>query len=279
MDLNQELKQMNEKHLRTFLLETVEYISESSRGRISLSQQDKESIVNIATMCVNFDIVNPIKINKKIESQATDEKNRLLLYTASWLNKLAMQKCNSFLLRQAPKLNDRDIVRDPALSLVLENYYKENNISITGLEISKILDSHDLLMSIENIQGYLLEAYIASVICVPPFNLIWLEGEVVKAADFALYYNNSLILIQIKNKYNTENSSSSKIREGAPVEIKKWYRLGKKKVNGINEPIYMWENLNSAIESLTTKNPELSEKKYREFLKQVVKKNPKIINI
>jgi LL-H family phage holin len=38
--------------------------------------------------------------------------------------------------------------------------------------------------------------------------------------------------LQIKNKLNTENSSSSNIREG--TNIKKWYRLNTKIKDGIN---------------------------------------------
>ena len=80
-------------------------------------------------------------------------------------------------------------------------------------------------MSIENIQGHLLEEYIARNICVPPFNFIWLDGEIVKAADFALYLpspdaetEDTLYLLQIKNKYNTENSSSVTVRIGTSVK-------------------------------------------------------------
>src|SRR6059058_3167229 len=53
---------------------------------------------------------------------------------------------------------------------------------------------------------------------------IWCSGTSVKAVDFIHYdeKNNEWNLLQVKNRDNTENSSSSKIRDN--TTIKKWFR-------------------------------------------------------
>ena len=94
-------------------------------------------------------------------------------------------------------------------------------------------------MSAENLVGALLERYIAQVL--EPHGWIWCAGDFIRAIDF-IKYNKSKGLweaVQVKNRDNTENCSSSAIRHGTTIE--KWFRTyskpSKKRATNTN-----WEN-------------------------------------
>lgn len=135
--------------------------------------------------------------------------------------------------------------------------------------------NHNLFMSAENIQGGLLEEYISKEI--RKYGWIWCAGSTMHAVDFCTI--NGSYLLQIKNKNNTENSSSSAIRNG--TQINKWYRLGSQKVNGEVKPKYMWDDLNKIINGHNITNYgqpcNMSEDTYQEFIRQISKNNKNII--
>lgn len=134
---------------------------------------------------------------------------------------------------------------------------------------------HNLFMSAENIQGGLLEEYINNN--VREFGWIWCAGNILRAVDFVA--QDGSMLVQIKNKSNSENSSSSAIRTN--TTIKKWYRLGTKSERGEKKPVYKWDDLNSIINAHKGDNPKncaMSEADYVEFLKAVSSANKNIIN-
>lgn len=135
---------------------------------------------------------------------------------------------------------------------------------------------HNLFMSAENIQGNLLEEYISKSVL--RYGWIWCMGNVLRAVDFCS--GDGSVLLQVKNKSNTENSSSSAIREG--TSIKKWYRLGTQTKNGEKLPVYKWKELNEIINSHVVTKPEkpccMTEESYQEFLAEVAIKNPGIIS-
>ncbi len=137
--------------------------------------------------------------------------------------------------------------------------------------------NHNLFMSAENVQGNLLEEYIASKVL--DYGFLWCEGNVLKAVDFC--NTDGSLLLQVKNKSNTENSSSSNIREG--TQIKKWYRLGTKTRAGIKYPDFKWQNLNRLIGSNRTSGlalpaPNMSENDYEDFLRSAASTNPDLIS-
>lgn len=84
-------------------------------------------------------------------------------------------------------------------------------------EISKL---HRLSMAAENLIGILLERYLAE--CLEKKGWIWACGEALRAVDFFLP-GDPPVLLQVKNRSNSENSSSAAIRLG--TDIKKWYRI------------------------------------------------------
>jgi hypothetical protein len=135
---------------------------------------------------------------------------------------------------------------------------------------------HNLFMSAENIQGNLLEEYIS--ISIRPYGWVWCNGNVLHAIDFCS--EDGAVLLQIKNKSNTENSSSSAIRIG--TDIKKWYRLGTRTQNGEKLPVYKWDSLNQIINGHITTgiapSCHMTEESYQKFLRHITTQNTNIIS-
>lgn len=112
------------------------------------------------------------------------------------------------------KLNLRVVgtIADPAVDVILEAF--------TELEdLPAVSENHRISMAAENLLGELLERYIANRL--EPRGWIWCAGNTVRSVDFL--YPNLSIALQIKNRDNSENSSSSAIREG--TNIQKWFRI------------------------------------------------------
>lgn len=135
---------------------------------------------------------------------------------------------------------------------------------------------HNLFMSAENIQGNLLEEYIAGK--VRRYGFIWCAGNVLRATDFC--NSDGSFLLQVKNKSNTENSSSSTIRDGTSIE--KWYRLGSRRRNGQLVPDFKWDRLNDLISIHRSQGFELprcrmSEDDYELFLSKIASQNTNLI--
>lgn len=124
--------------------------------------------------------------------------------------------------------------------------------------------AHRVEMAVENVNGAILEEYIHEKLLPYGWSNCW--GETIKAADF--YNKNSNSLIQIKNKSNTENSSSNKIRLGRDeIPINVWVRM-----NANTGKVY-WNELNSII----GKDFLLSEVDFQNFAIKLVEKNPDLI--
>lgn len=105
-------------------------------------------------------------------------------------------------------------VADPIIDTIIKGRLSH----LSDEDILKIRYAHRLSMSAENILGLLLEEYLSNELLEFDWHCAW--GETVASVDFV---NRDGSLLQIKNRSNTENSSSSKIREG--TSIKKWYRV------------------------------------------------------
>ncbi|WP_286192764.1 SinI family restriction endonuclease [Escherichia ruysiae] len=145
-------------------------------------------------------------------------------------------------------------VPDEVVSIVLNISF---NIQPENLE--RIKEEHRLSMAAENIVGDLLERYLAEKL--EPSGWIWCSGTSVKAVDFIHYdeKNNEWNLLQVKNRDNTENSSSSKIRDN--TTIKKWFRTYSQR-DATN-----WDNFPDEVSS---KN--LNEEDFRAFVKNYLVK-------
>lgn len=109
-------------------------------------------------------------------------------------------------------------VPDDMVPVVLEEYF-----GVSADLLADITHTHSLSMAAEGIIGDLLERYIASVL--EPLGWIWCSGSVVRSVDFIFRHDGdpiSYVALQVKNRDNSENSSSASVRDG--TAIVKWHR-------------------------------------------------------
>lgn len=128
------------------------------------------------------------------------------------------------------------------------------------LDIEMIKYAHRLSMSAENILGLLLEEYIAESLLSFGWHCCW--GETLRAVDFC---HEDQSLLQIKNRSNSENSSSSAIRVGTTIQ--KWYRIEAR--TGQTK----WDELQSKS------GAQVSEEGFRLFVQATLQKNPEALCI
>ncbi len=118
-------------------------------------------------------------------------------------------------------------IADPIINIIIST-------RLTGLtteHLEQINYAHRLSMSAENILGLLLEEFLAEHLIDYGWYCCW--GESVRHVDFC---NVDGSLLQVKNRSNSENSSSSRVRINQPIE--KWYRVDAKK------GLYRWPYFN-----------------------------------
>ena len=107
-------------------------------------------------------------------------------------------------------------VPDRMVSIVMQVAYGHSPQASEKIKIE-----HQQSMCAENCVGALLERYLDSILRQHDWH--WCCGEFVKAVDFIKRNSNGTwIALQIKNRDNSENSSSSAIRNGTPIQ--KWFR-------------------------------------------------------
>jgi len=148
--------------------------------------------------------------------------------------------------------NPPGTVADPVIEKIIGS--RLENLSDEDLE--KITYAHRLGMSAENILGLILEEYLSENLIGHGWHCAW--GETVKSVDF-VHENGSLL--QIKNRSNSENSSSSTVRDGTDIE--KWYRIKADRVE------YMWPQLNRICGTTN-----LSEDRFVDFVQRTLTSNP-----
>jgi len=106
-------------------------------------------------------------------------------------------------------------VPDHMVSIVMQAAY---GYAESDSERTKVEHQHS--MCAENCVGALLERYIDSVLRNEGW--VWCCGEFIRAVDFIYPKRSKWDALQIKNRDNSENSSSSAIREN--TKIQKWFR-------------------------------------------------------
>lgn len=187
-------------------------------------------------------------------------------YIERWIKSYSDAENN---LPSKHRANPKASCSDPAVKKLVEIATGINEKEANAQE-----RHHNLFMSAENIQGDLLEEFIA--INIRKFGWLWCKGNILRAIDFC--NEGGSVYLQIKNKSNTENSSSSAIRVG--TEIKKWYRLATSKQGGICFPAYKWESLNNIINEHNSSQDKcnLSEEMYIKFVSKVAAENKLIVS-
>lgn len=123
----------------------------------------------------------------------------------------------------------------------------------------EILHAHRLSMQAENVLGLLLEEYVA--VSLEPFGWHCAWGEVLRSVDFV---HDSGALLQVKNRSNSENSSSARVRLGTPIE--KWHRI-----NAHTGATY-WDQLNQLVNAQA-----VSESGFLAFAEATIESNPSLI--
>jgi hypothetical protein len=169
-----------------------------------------------------------------------------------WLRKYKNGLSNRWDTKIAKPSNAK---RDPILDHVL----RVSNPDLSAKDIGKIFENHALGMSIENNIGGLLEDYIASNL--EPKDWISAWGSTVRAVDF--YKPKEDKFLQVKNRSNSENSSSMSIRKG--TNIQKWDRIDAR--TGKTH----WEELGKITGVIG-----MSEEGFFAFVKDAIAKNPKL---
>lgn len=109
-------------------------------------------------------------------------------------------------------------VPDPMVAVLMSSCF-----GVASHDIEAANRHHRAAMAAENSIGHMLEHYINSV--AQPLGWIWCSGNTVRAIDFIRPYAHEAgryQLLQVKNRYNSENSSSKTVRDGTPIE--KWHR-------------------------------------------------------
>lgn len=227
------------------------------------SKESKELIDNIKEL-FKFAMKNPdlfphITIKSKPAKCQMTEAN---YFRVNYLKKWCKKYFDSFNNRYLDFNLKKDGETDPALSFIIKR-----NTNYKNRGIKSFLTGHYLFMSAENQNGLILEEFINNVL--REVGWIWCAGESYKAVDFVKTGKN-FMLLQVKNKYNTENSSSSKVRDGTPIV--KWYRLKQPiKSNGYL-PRPNWEKLVEYVNNGNNDSDKkfikdnLTEQKYLEYI-------------
>lgn len=156
---------------------------------------------------IKFFIYSPLSAKKPVGGSAAPE-----LGSEHHIRQLASSFLSSRHFRYpiAPQT-----IPDQMVSVILHEYF-----NVDENDLSRISSEHALSMGAENFVGELLERYLASAL--EPMGWVWCSGSIVKAADFIKFDNGEWHVLQVKNRDNSENSSSSAIRIG--TDIKKWFR-------------------------------------------------------
>lgn len=223
----------------TKLVEKAEIIASASDGKL-LWHKGIKTILNAASN--NPPLAPTIK---------KDDANGILY---GWLKKYKKSYDNRISVRSA---NLPSTIQDPIIETIIACRLK--NLEKDALD--KILFGHRLSMSAENVLGLLLEEYLSDELTPYRWHCCW--GNTLRHVDFV---NENGKLLQIKNRSNSENSSSSLVRRGTKIE--KWYRVDA--VTGE----YHWEDLNQLCPRAS-----FSEEKFKQFVIKTLKNNPQAMPI
>ncbi len=190
------------------------------------------------------------RIPGNIGGKKDDEKTTI----KKWLKKYQGGKDGRASVRTS---NIPGTVADPAIEEIIGARLD----SLKKDDLNQITYAHRLAMSAENILGLILEEYLFENLKESGWHCAW--GETVKSVDLV---HKDGKLLQIKNRSNSENSSSSAVRQG--TEIEKWYRIKADRIE------YMWPSLNTICNTT-----HLSEKNFVKFVHSTMEENPNCLAV
>lgn len=250
-----------ETDLRNNYTAEKETISSSSGDYPDFDFTDLDYIFEVA--CKNRKLFPSINIKKGTSDD---------LLVSAYIHRWILSYCNAMTtLPSQRKASPKSSCSDPVVKKMVQQIQDLSDNASTDKELA-----HIIFMSAENVLGNLLEEYISTEI--KSYGWVWCAGNTLKSIDFCNI--SGKILLQIKNKSNSENSSSSSVRKG--TSIKKWYRLGTSKENGVLQPACQWEKLNKIINTSKKKGSQLAdcdmtEEAFVDFVVNAIISNPEII--
>lgn len=218
------------------------FIENSAAAATAAMQEINPLLVEKYTDLIKFLKLNPLA------ASSLRGRNCAIIGSEEYIR---IQASNYAKSRIPRKPEPPSTVPDEMVSVILEGYF-----GLPHERLKQTQREHSLSMAAENIVGDLLERYLATLM--EPRGWIWCSGSMVKAVDFLkppVAQGEVWTLLQVKNRDNSENSSSSAIRNG--TDIKKWFRTFSKK-EGSN-----W--MNFPDESI---RPLVSEEGFREFVRE-----------
>lgn len=142
---------------------------------------------------------------------------------------------------------------DPLINRMLEHA-----LGKTAAEVDAIIEHHRYGMAAENILGHLLEEYVANATLENGWHCAW--GSTLLDVDFCSKAGD---LLQVKNRSNSENNASKRVRDG--TEIKKWHRIG------ANTGKMKWDELETI-----TGGKDLTEAGFQKFVLKTLTTNPSL---
>jgi hypothetical protein len=174
----------------------------------SNNQGEEAGLVEAFAEVCDFLADNPNSLSWRYKNNAPS------VFAISGLQLLAQKYFSSYRKSDLP-VNPRT-VPDEIVSLVMMEAF-----GYTKHDAERIKIEHQLAMSAENCVGALLERYLDQAL--RPYGWYWCCGSFVKAVDFIRRdQHGAWLALQIKNRDNSENSSSSAIRHGTIIQ--KWFR-------------------------------------------------------
>jgi len=186
-----------------------EVLARTIASQICANQGDEFGLVEAFAHVCHFLHDNPDRLS--LRSKATAPS---LMLTSSGLQLLAKTYFTAYRKSDLPVIPGT--VPDTIVSVVMMEAF-----GYSQRDVDRIKIEHQLAMSAENCVGALLERYLDSVL--RPYGWYWCCGSFVKAVDFIRHdHGMNWLTLQIKNRDNSENSSSSAIRNGTPIQ--KWFR-------------------------------------------------------
>jgi hypothetical protein len=207
-------------------------------ARDSMMQIDGDLVEKYQTV-IEFLTLNPDSANTQVPTG-------ILVGSAEYI-KLKAQKFATGRTPRAPQ--PPRTIPDPLVSVILRDYF-----GVSEEHLERASHEHLLSMGAEGLVGSLLEEYLASVL--EPVGWVFCSGSIIKAVDFIkrpTVTGGNWAVLQVKNRDNSENSSSSAIRNGTDIE--KWFRTFSR-TGETNWAAFPDEDLTEAI----------SEEQFEEFV-------------
>ena len=222
------------------------------------SEPGEEFLVDSFKEICKFLEQNPERLSLSA-TKAEKEKGFVpSVYEEATLQKLARKHFKGYRKSDVPV--QPKTIPDPAVSKVLSATFGYSQSKVDTIKVE-----HQQSMRSENSVGGLLERYIDSQ--VRDHGWYWCCGGFVRAIDFLNKDGNSWQAFQIKNRDNSENSSSSAIRNG--TEIQKWFRSFSRDTERSRSLNYVnWDNLPKKL-----KEKGLSEEGFHSFIESYIKEN------